>query len=324
MEFSASVKQNCFVISLHKPLLMKTRYIIIAILLNSLLTQAQNAIPNAGFENWSASGGIFGYEDPVDWGTSNSVTTTFQFQTATKATSAQFVRSGNYALRLETHYIGLLNLVVPGGVATSELEIDIAAQSVIPVSGVPFNLRPTVLEGWYQYYPAAEDSARVAMLLRRWNPETQMRDTIAIALFETTEGAETYTQFTAPFEYQSDLDPDTMLLGILCGKVEDAPVGTVMYVDDLDLIYDATITASPHVEEMVLYPNPTSGLVWVENPNYLSVWIVNSQGVRVRHLPISHGLSQIDMHGLPQGRYVIQFLDKEGRTAAVGQVLRMR
>lgn len=301
---------------------MKTFYLLIGIVLNCSLTIGQNAIPNPGFEDWSVYGGLFNsYEDPDGWGTSNSVTTTFQFQTATKATSPQFVRSGDYALRLETHYIGILDLVAPGGVATSELEIDIATQSVVPTTGVPFNLRPTSLEGWYQYYPAADDSARVAMLLRRWNDDTQERDTIAIALFETIELADEYTQFIAPFEYQSDLDPDTMLLGILCGKVEDAPEGTVMYVDELGLNYDVTHVPVAEIAEIGIYPNPSSGGLWFENNGYMELCVINAQDAFVRTLSLAAGITQVDLGDLAPGIYLLNFSDHTGAPAGYARAV---
>jgi hypothetical protein len=291
---------------------MKYLGFVIVTLITVFQANGQNAIPNPGFEHWETGGSLLTYEEPVGWGTSNPETVLFQFQTATKTSVAQFVRSGNLALRLETHYIGALNLAVPGGVATADLDINLANQSVEPVGGVAFNLRPSALEGWYQYYPAGPDSARVGMLLSRWNADTQVRDTIATAIFETTEQADSYTQFIAPFEYQSDLDPDTMLLGILCGKVEDAPIGTVMYVDDLDLIYGPVSVANSDVHTIPLYPNPTRGQVRFGQSEAEVAEVFDINGTRLRVIPLQSGQQDFDLSELRAGVFIVKFSMRNG------------
>lgn len=280
-------------------------------LLCTLSLTGQNAIPNEGFESWDEAGGLFsGYLEPSGWGTSNSVTNNFGFQTATRAEGNQWVNSGNYALRLETHQAPILNIPVQGGVATSPLDIDLINQTVEPTGGVPFNLRPTALRGWYQYFPAGSDSARVGLLLRRWNPDSGERDTIGVALFETVDATAGYTIFEAPVQYQSGLDPDTMLIGIICSKVVDPAVGTVMYVGDLELFYDeVTSLTTPEERKITIFPNPSDGSFFCNHPSAVLAEITDTNGRNVAVIASGGDQSAFSIHSL-NGLYLVRFFDR--------------
>lgn len=274
---------------------------------------AQNEIPNAGFEIWEESGTLFSvYEEPVGWGTSNPETVAFQFQTASKTDEPQFVHAGNYALKLRTHQVDILNLSVPGGVATADLEINLVNQTVEASGGVPFTLRPSALQGWYQYLPAGADSARIGALLSRWNPVDQIRDTIAIALFETTEMTEGYTFFSSDFEYQSDLNPDTMIVGILCGKVVEPPVGTEMYVDDLSLEYDVVGTNHHSLSQISAYPNPARNTLYYNAPSAEILELWNVQGVRSQTYFVSDQSGFLNLENLQPGIYILLYRNSSG------------
>ena len=54
-------------------------------------TQAQNAIPNPGFETWNTNPN---YDDPANWGTINGLTYFLGVRTVTKATAVSEVHSG--------------------------------------------------------------------------------------------------------------------------------------------------------------------------------------------------------------------------------------
>lgn len=292
------------------------KYFIVSVFLGitSLTLNAQNAIPNEGFENWEEAGGLFsGYLDPVGWGTSNEVTNNFGFQTATRAQGGQWVHSGNFALRLETHQAPILNIPVQGGVATSPLIIDIVNQTVEPAGGVPFDLRPTAIRGWYQYFPAGSDSARIGLLLRRWNPASGERDTIAVALFETVDETPGYTLFEAPLQYQSELDPDTMLIGIICSKVVDPAVGTVMYVDDLELVYDELTSVSPPESALIsVFPNPSNGTFSCNHPHAFLAEISDTKGRQVATITSNGDQGIFTTYSL-KGIYVVRFFNRNGQ-----------
>lgn len=279
---------------------------------------AQNEIPNAGFEIWEESGTLFSvYEEPVGWSTSNPETVAFQFQTASKTDEAQFVHSGNYGLKLRTHQIGILNLSVPGGVTTADLDINLVNQTVEASGGVPFTLRPSALQGWYQYLPAGADSARIGMLLSRWNPVDQIRDTIAIALFETTVLTEGYTLFSSDFEYRSDLNPDTMIVGILCGKVVEPPVGTEMYVDDLSLEYDIVGTNHNTLGQISAYPNPARNTLYYNAPSAEIIELWNVQGVQRQTYFVSDQPGFINLENVQPGIYILLYRNSNG--SPIGQ-----
>lgn len=265
---------------------------------------SQNAIPNASFEDWVEESVLFtAYEDPVGWGTSNNATATFGIVTATKSTAPGTTQSGDASLRLETQFLSILDLPIQGGVATSELEIDLASQSVQAIGGVPYDLRPANLQGWYHYLPSNSDSMRIGMLLRRWNAETGTRDTVAIALLETVEETQGMSFFEVPFTYQSDLDPDTMLLGILCSRVQNPSIGSVLYVDDLSVTFPVTDVTEFVPESFRIFPNPTSGDISIKADRQGLLQVFDNRGCLVKSRRIDSGLSRLSLHDLPSGVY---------------------
>jgi len=80
------------------------------------LVNAQNAIPNPGFELWTNHGS---YDDPNSWGTINSLTAILGVKTVTKATGVD-VHSGTYAIKLQSKTVPIQG-VAPGIAATGTI-----------------------------------------------------------------------------------------------------------------------------------------------------------------------------------------------------------
>ena len=97
------------------------------------------ALPNAGFENWTASSG---YDNPNFWNTLNSSTSILGIVTVSKSTDAH---SGTYSLRGETKYVPFPfdqtapALVTTGTINTTTQEIE---------GGSDYTERPDSITGW--------------------------------------------------------------------------------------------------------------------------------------------------------------------------------
>src|SRR6056297_3394099 len=131
--------------------------------------EAQQGLPNPDFESWNSEGGFFtSYEDPEGWGTVNGATVSLGVTTATRATSPQYVQSGGSAVKLETEYLPLVNRTVPGICVTGTVNIETEDVE----GGIPFQDRPSGINGWFQYYPTQNDTGQVGVVLTRWNQQT--------------------------------------------------------------------------------------------------------------------------------------------------------
>jgi len=287
-------------------------------LLTTTTAFAQNAIPNPDFENWITGGiPIIGtYEDPTGWGTINSTTYVVGIQTVTKATQPQFVKSGNFALRLETYFFAPLNRPAQGGAATAD--INITEESL--EGGVPFNLRPSALQGWYQYYPVGTDTATMAILLSKWNTALGVKDTVAYALLRTSDLVSEYSQFTAELEYFLEDDPDSMIVGFVCSGQFEPGIGSVMYVDDVSLVFEPVSVKASTKERVLLYPNPARDAVRFDLLNAALATVRSISGQIVLQQSLENGAQEITLTSLPEGLYLLQFTDEMGRALAISKL----
>jgi hypothetical protein len=195
---------------------------------------AQNAIPNASFEQWNVNPN---YDDPVGWGTINSLTYVLGVRTVTKATGADAY--GGFAMKLESKTVPFQG-VAPGIAATGT--INASTQAVD--GGVPFNKRPAALKGWFKYQPNGVDTGSIEANLFRWN--AGQREQVGRAEFQVSSTVNSYTQFTANFTYTSANAPDTLVMILLSSSGANAsPVGTKLFVDSLTLDYCSNFSLTP-------------------------------------------------------------------------------
>ena len=229
------------------------------ILTLSMRSIAQDSIPNSGFEDWT-NFGI--YEDPDNWITENQATSISGVFTATKSTDAH---SGNYAIRLETKQV--ITETVPGTAISGALN----PMSLLIDIGVPINIRPESMCGWYKYIPFLTDVGSIEIILTKYNPTTKLRDPVGSGVFAALP-ANSYTQFSIPIVYLStdptDL-PDTAVVSLISGS-QTFVAGSVLYVDDICLVYTpapppAAIESFTESPSFSVHPNPVSDLIIIES-----------------------------------------------------------
>jgi len=269
-------------------------------------TFAQDSIPNSGFEDWTNFGS---YEDPDNWITENQATSLSGVVTATKATGSN-AYSGNYAIRLETKQV--VTEVVPGTAISGALNV----MSLQLELGVPINIRPDNLCGWYKYIPFLADVGSIEIILTRYNPTTKLREPVGTGVYAVI-AANSYTQFTVPIVYLStdptDL-PDTALVSLISGT-NTFTAGSVLYVDDICLTYTPPpvgIEPSENSAQFKFYPNPTSDILIFESTEATEVnlKLFDNTGRVVLQSRLLENSKSIDVSELSEGVYFYQLTNE--------------
>ncbi|MES2619239.1 MAG: PCMD domain-containing protein [Bacteroidota bacterium] len=201
---------------------MKKYFALLSLLFCIQFSNAQNAIPNPGFETWNPNPN---YDDPASWGTINGLTYFLGVRTVTKTTDKH---NGSFAMKLESKAV-ILQGTAPGIAATGTINTGGFIEG-----GVVYTRRPISMTGWYKYTPSGADTASIEATLSKWNTNTQTRDEVGKAVFTQNQTVGTYTQFNVNFTYSSALTPDTLVMILLTSSQGNtSPVGSILFVDDL-------------------------------------------------------------------------------------------
>jgi hypothetical protein len=202
----------------------------------------QNAfaqIPNAGFENWTSG-------NPDGWVTSNIT----GFENVTQSGTPH---SGSSAVRGEVVSLAFGFVLQP------------VLQNGQGARGFAYAQRPVSIQGYYQFYPTSGDRFAVNVgLLKGGISGTH----VGVAAIADPTLRTSYTQFTAPFVYDTSAIPDTcviqfQIIGPYLGPDTIVPphAGSYFLIDDLAFsgltAVDNPNTVKP--EAFLLsqnYPNP--------------------------------------------------------------------
>jgi len=262
---------------------------------------AQDTIANPGFENWTNHGT---YEAPDDWTTLNPLTFVVGITTAIKTTAAAEVRSGTYAIKLQTKSLAgnpEPGLITTGFVNTSAQTID---------GGIPISSRPLALRGWYQYAPVGSDAASFDIFLYKRDTTSGTREQIGSGSLTASSAVSTWTEFTVPVIYTSSDVPDTVKIVIYSSGF--APeVNSTLLLDDLS--YDFGTGIRDETPSLNIFPNPASHKIVFENSlNAERVEVYTVQGKMLRHYPITPGMNTLDVSALEPGIYLFIVLRADG------------
>jgi len=269
---------------------------------------AQNAIPNPGFENWTSAGS---YDNCTGWGTIDGSISSFCFCTGTavKTSVAGEFHGGTLAMKLKT--LSVFGQTAPGIAATGT--INTSTQAVD--GGVAYNLLPDSIVGWYRYTPSGTDTGSVDITLSKWNTGTNARDIVAHARFSQNASVASYVRFSQPLTYSLTGAPDTMVIVLLSSSTSAPQANSTMWVDDLDLIFNSTTNiASNHIANSLvsIYPNPSKGSFVIETGSTekqtMQIFDVNGKLVLTQ---IINDKTNIDVSGLAEGVYNLNLINSE-------------
>jgi hypothetical protein len=279
----------------------KSLLTISAALVATFASQAQ--IPNSGFEQWDA---MDGYENPTDWATINGAIPGGEYFPCTKSDDHYPENVGSYSMRLETDLEWM-----QGGWGMSVT--DTFAYPFEPAFAIQGN--PTSLHGYYKFESEMGDQAWVKLILFFEGAIVADGDFISPAA-----STNDWEAFVVDIPAYAEADSATLLIfNYLPMSETDGPNGnSVLWVDNLNfnsLISGVSTVATP--SEFAMYPNPTTGQVTVKfngiNTSSSTLVVYNVLGEVV----LSQALQQqrqLDIAGLSNGIYTIEFRSSEGFT----------
>ncbi len=264
---------------------------------------AQAQIPNSGFESWDA---MDGYENPTGWATVNGAIPGGEYFPCTKSNDHYPENVGNFSMRLESDLEWM-----EGGWGISVT--DTFAYPFEPAFAL--NGHPTSLHGYYKFESQNGDEAWITMVLFFEGNvlfNNQFRSPAA--------NVDDWTAFQIDFDSYVEADSATlMIFNFYPSTQSDGPNGnSVLWVDNLS--FDSPITgvsALSAPSEFAMYPNPTTGQVTVKlngiNSSSSTLVVYNVLGEVV----LSQALQQqrqLDIAGLSNGIYTVEFRSNEGFT----------
>ena len=97
--------------------------------------------------------------------------------------------------------------------------------------------------------------------------------------------------------------------GHLC-ESQPAPSAENPSIDWVEICDTWSIEKASEDEHIVLYPNPTNGLVTIEGAEATEVQVYNAQGQLVKTKRCSN---EINLNNFPQGVYLLRIIDAEGQ-----------
>lgn len=222
------------------------------------ISQAQ--LENPGFEaGWENGADVSGSEDePIDWSSLKSADalSTLAPIVAFKETSGP--HSGTYCIRLEN--VSSFGVVANGLLTNGRVHADFDPELGYVFTNTsdtkwntPFTDRPDSLVGWFKYSPATGDQGKIEVITHTTAATGQlpassypMGHWVSRARYDVTTSTGTWTRFSVPFTYYTNGAPQYILAVLSSGDSTQAVDGSLMWVDDLELIYNPlTVNVTP-------------------------------------------------------------------------------
>ena len=274
-------------------------------LFSGIISANAQQVLNPGFENWTAG-------NPNGWGSFSQMLaplgitgTNLEVQTAT-------AHSGTSAVLLTNQTVPLVG-VVAGTICTGPMTLD-PTTGRVTFLGQPYTFRPTSLDFWYQYVPATPlgDTAYALALFTKWNTTTNKRDTLGGAGSNLFDAA-TYTQNVMPvFWMVPTTVPDSVLVLFISSIAGTAPVGSALYIDDVNFTLPVGIQSLDLIKgEFTLYPNPASSeLNLVANDETAKTVVISDiTGRKITELELTNKQAKISLINYSEGVYFYSMLD---------------
>jgi hypothetical protein len=299
---------------------MKKIFTLISILSVSITGLWAQATPNPGFESWTHTSSILGaYDTPNNWNCANSSTGSTGVITVLKSTSAH---SGSFAAELITKQIPApFSQLVPGMITTGT--INTTSQTI--TGGIAYTLRPDSITGWYKYTPQGGENGFIAFDL--FGSASGNSDTIAKAGFSTPAATVgTFTRFAAALTYTTTTTPVVNSMWLLSSSNNDGlatSVGSILYVDDLSLVFNPTGVTEQEKPEFTISPNPVVDHFVIKNVLGTKALFIlyDVTGRKVSEEKINNATTVINVSTLPNGVYSYSVTDENNTTIKGGKLI---
>jgi Secretion system C-terminal sorting domain len=305
-------------------LIMKKYLLLIALLIGS--KSFAQTVQNGGFETWTNL--LFFYE-PQGYVTSNYASLLLGSGGLPRANVSRGTDkvSGTYSAKLESYAQNAGDsLGVPGIMITGELDLqNVNIKPGIPISGG----RPSELRGFYKYAQGnMPDSGIVSVALTKYDPSIGTLNVIGGGI-ATLSNKSSFTPFTVDIAYATNDVPDTAIIvisttsvfGFDTAALTSAPVGTVLYVDDLTFFGATGLQSVDKMIEASLYPNPSKDEINVDfyqaNSSEVNIFLMSMDGRVVyeqkQYLAAGKQTIQLNVADLDAGVYQLVVSTVDGR-----------
>ncbi len=303
---------------------MKKIFTLISFLLLSSAILLAQATPNAGFETWTHTSGLWTYDTPNSWSCENTQTYLISTYTCLKSTNAH---SGSYAIELITLSIdipSIVDQVVPGVATTGTIPSSVTGSIT---GGIAYTLSPDSIMGYYEYTPAGGENGIINFYL--FGSAANNADTIAVATFKTpTTIVSTFTRFSSQLVYRNS-DAVANSIWLIASSNDDASassVGSTLYVDDLNLVFNSVGIAKYEKMDFDISPNPAVDHVVINNTlNSEAIFVLyDLTGNKVFETKIGNDENIIDVSTLPTNLYIFNVIDNNKAIIKTGKLIIQR
>jgi len=210
--------------------------------------------------------------------------------------------------------------LIPGTATTGSIN---PIQQTID-GGIPYQLRPDSMIGWYQYTPVSGDNGDIEFYVFGANHQ----DTIGQAFFKTpTKNVATWTRFSLPVIYTNQSTPDTALWIITSSDNQNAGhAGSQLIVDSFGLVFNTKtgVNTIANTINVTISPNPTSGLITINNNSNISSAVFSLYDVTGRKImwqKIAEGANYAELTGTPAGIYIYRVQDENNTMIRTGKII---
>ncbi len=283
--------------------------IFVLVILLSPVLNAQNPIPNPGFENWTNG-------EPNGWSTINRNILGASFIAVTKDNNNPQQGSASIKLESITKNIFLFGPVtVPGLITLGEIILDVVNQTASVDGGVPVTGKPQSLNGWFRYLPAPGDLSLMGIGLTRWNGTS--RDTLSYDYLSRGSQPDWQT-FTVPVNYQIQAQPDTMNVLFLSSNALSGTIleGSKLWLDNLWIEFDFTSVKQPDNQSKIrivaLENGKILGVSGVSSAGEVQVYNLNGSLVHGARMSSAGDSQTIDLPNLSSGIYAVRYISDSG------------
>lgn len=313
-------------------------YYIFLFLLLTLSARAQIQIQNGGFELWSGTN----IQHPENWTTLEQAMGLKTNRWVLRETMPESMHSGLNAVRLYSDTISMRS-GLPPALADSPSQVLLwpgiliygrakYINNKIESTGVPIYGRPTSLSMYVKIYHPVTDTARLRVLLTRWNNYTHQQDTLAYErrdIFPDSTIMNRFAYFIDSIHYLMDGQADTVRV-IISGGQRGNPVlqGNTVWIDDITFNYpNDQIVHTNIADEVFLYPNPATVKINIQANSSLAGYTVVFQdvsGVKAKEVVLDEGATTIPVDDMKDGSYTYAILDRNKYKLHEGNINVMR
>ncbi len=298
---------------------MKKYFLVLPLLLLLVMPGSSPAqIPNAGFENWTATNPA----SPTSWYTDNVPAVPPLFPGAAPVTQSATAHTGSFAVQgtvVSYSYLGQ-------GVAYEPW-----VQAFFGYTG-----RPAALTGYYNFASVGHDTLLIVTYLYSQN----LSQLVAAGDWGSGSTGSGYTQFSIPLNYVSTAAPDSAWIQVLIGNGDNDTLhlGSTFLLDDLAFEGQATGISGPATKPVSFalnqnYPNPfnPSTTIRFELPeaSHVRLSVFNLLGEEVAVLVNEQRQAGVydqrfDAAGLPSGTYFYRLEAQNASGAQGGNFVQVR